>query len=314
MMKTNSRTINSIEYVFPIDHRQVKEPDPIVEGIIQEGKIDNGLASIGMQLALQHQGVVVDVGCHIGIDCLQLASYGRHSFIAIDGSKESITCLKKSIDKNNLNNIEPVHAVVSHSNFKCSFAKFAHSKNIIFKAMGFFRGMWVWRWFSKMKTKTLDEIIGDTHCGTIKIDVEGYEVAVLHGAAKTIMRDRPNLLIKIDPSYQHVDMILDTLHELDYDAYYFHPADLNHPTPLLAEIKEPCEECAPTFALCFAKGFDITPRFRLFKQDIQPTGTVEVDASAQLLQDIVNEKPVPLHISSQENNNAEGLAQIKEMG
>ncbi len=50
-----------------------------------------------------------------------------------------------------------------------------------------------------VQTRPLDEVFaGDA--GFIKVDVEGHEEAVLYGAAKTIARCRPRLLIEIEES------------------------------------------------------------------------------------------------------------------
>jgi hypothetical protein len=148
-----------------------------------------------------------------------------------------------------------------------------------------------------MRTTTVDQIVGDTQCGVIKIDVEGYEVAVLHGAAKTILRDSPNLVIKFDPHFNHLDLILDTLHELDYDPFYFKPMDHDNPHPTVAKIKEPCKECDPTYILCFPKGYDLSQRFHIFIDDLEQTGLEAHDTQQQLLADIINERPVVLNVA-----------------
>jgi|GEM_PF-2136586 len=49
----------------------------------------------------------------------------------------------------------------------------------------------------KVPCKRLDDE-GLTGISFIKIDVEGHELAVLHGSEKTILRDRPTLLIEIN--------------------------------------------------------------------------------------------------------------------
>lgn len=45
-----------------------------------------------------------------------------------------------------------------------------------------------------MHTITLDEYLGDTRIGLIKLDVDGHEFKVLRGAEKTIRRDKPPIL------------------------------------------------------------------------------------------------------------------------
>jgi FkbM family methyltransferase len=51
-----------------------------------------------------------------------------------------------------------------------------------------------------IETAALDELALD-EVGFIKIDVEGFECDVLAGAARTLARDRPNLLVEIEESH-----------------------------------------------------------------------------------------------------------------
>lgn len=45
-----------------------------------------------------------------------------------------------------------------------------------------------------MPTITLDEYLGQTEIGILKLDVDGFEPRVLAGARKTVLRDRPVIL------------------------------------------------------------------------------------------------------------------------
>jgi FkbM family methyltransferase len=57
----------------------------------------------------------------------------------------------------------------------------------------------------------------------IKIDVEGHERAVLAGAAQTIARERPALMIEIEQRHQSapLDQVFDDVRRLGYDGYWF---------------------------------------------------------------------------------------------
>lgn len=69
-------------------------------------------------------------------------------------------------------------------------------------------------------TKTLDSL-PLRQVGFIKIDVEGHELSVLHGAANTLQTQRPSLLIELaDAMNGGVSAdVIKYLHDFGYDAY-----------------------------------------------------------------------------------------------
>ncbi|WP_207914101.1 FkbM family methyltransferase [Micromonospora sp. KC213] len=53
----------------------------------------------------------------------------------------------------------------------------------------------------------------------MKIDVEGHELAALRGAAETIHRDGPVLLVEVEERIQPIEPIIDLLGEWNYRGY-----------------------------------------------------------------------------------------------
>jgi FkbM family methyltransferase len=53
----------------------------------------------------------------------------------------------------------------------------------------------------------------------IKIDVEGHELAALRGAAATVRRDRPVLLVELEARYQKIDTVIELLAGWGYHAH-----------------------------------------------------------------------------------------------
>jgi len=79
----------------------------------------------------------------------------------------------------------------------------------------------------EVRTAALDEIYhGDV--GFMKIDVEGFEEAVLDGAVKTINRCRPNLLIELEERYSAggVVRVAAWLGRFGYQGFYVRPGCL----------------------------------------------------------------------------------------
>jgi len=69
-------------------------------------------------------------------------------------------------------------------------------------------------------TVALDDIVGETEIGFIKMDIEGAELSALHGAEKTLLRDKPLLAICVYHRCGDVLAIMDYLHEL-VPQYHF---------------------------------------------------------------------------------------------
>ena len=69
--------------------------------------------------------------------------------------------------------------------------------------------------------RTLDSY-GFNNVGFIKIDVEGFERAVLEGARATIMRERPVLQVEIEEQHtgESVAMSIRQLTEMDFSAFF----------------------------------------------------------------------------------------------
>ena len=72
-----------------------------------------------------------------------------------------------------------------------------------------------------VETKRIDDL-GLSDIGFIKIDVEGFEEAVLAGATQTIMRDWPNLLIEIEEKHTGIPIMqsIESVCSLGYDAFF----------------------------------------------------------------------------------------------
>lgn len=80
----------------------------------------------------------------------------------------------------------------------------------------------------EVETSRIDDL-GLSGIGFIKIDVEGFEDAVLQGAAATIARDRPNLLIEIEEKHtgQPIERSLARVLDLGYEGLFLRAGRLH---------------------------------------------------------------------------------------
>lgn len=72
-----------------------------------------------------------------------------------------------------------------------------------------------------VRMKTLDSF-QLTNVGFVKIDVEGHEVAVLHGGLETLRREMPNLMIEIEERHAPGSLarVTTLLEDIGYSGFY----------------------------------------------------------------------------------------------
>ena len=75
-----------------------------------------------------------------------------------------------------------------------------------------------------MSVRRLDDLVRGRRVGFIKIDVEGYEVAVLRGGMGIISESRPTLLIEIEERHRKgaLEEVCGLLKPLGYRGFYLH--------------------------------------------------------------------------------------------
>jgi FkbM family methyltransferase len=133
--------------------------------------------------------VVFDIGANVGIYTLLFADRvgpaGR--VVAFEPAPRNVAYLRKHLALNSVSNVEIVDAAVSDAVGSSSFDDTADSCAGRLESTGALR----------VRTTTIDHFVQGSglHPSLIKIDVEGAEGDVLHGALKTLNELRPTILI-----------------------------------------------------------------------------------------------------------------------
>ena len=90
--------------------------------------------------------------------------------------------------------------------------------------------------------EALDDVVGETKVGFLKLDIEGEEYNALMGAKKVLVRDKPFLAICLYHKQGDMIAIMDYLHDL-IPEYYFcirHYSTLSYDTILYASVHPFC--------------------------------------------------------------------------
>ena len=86
----------------------------------------------------------------------------------------------------------------------------------------------------KVRTKKMDDILGNNNIGFIKIDVEGHEENVLMGATEIIKKNRPILLVEIEQKHtrKNVEETINFINSLGYKSYFLSGSNLENTNKL----------------------------------------------------------------------------------
>jgi FkbM family methyltransferase len=146
---------------------------------------------------------VIDVGAHVGYITVKLAKwFSKGKVFSFEPSDLSYRYLLKNIDANNLVNVKTYNYAVGDREAEVGLT----NDNNLFLNEVVENGTGVT--LIKLDSISLPKI------GLIKLDVEGFELRVLSGAANLISKDKPSIIMEI--------------HERNYDEYAPFIINLNY--------------------------------------------------------------------------------------
>jgi len=142
--------------------------------------------------------VAVDAGCYMGFYSLLIARIlsetGGGTVFAFDPNKNNIACLERSAAANPAAKIVAIaNALGSH----CGTVRGSASDGVRMVTLVGDRGASQAEEFTLVTLDSLLETKIFSRVDFIKIDVEGFEMELLHGARKLLERYRPQILIEL---------------------------------------------------------------------------------------------------------------------
>ncbi len=143
-----------------------------------------------LEKILKPKMVFVDIGANIGYFSLiaaKLVGSGGKVF-AFEPDSENFKLLEKNIKANNYKNITAVQKAISDKTGKARL--YLDSENLCGHSLTARKG----NKFVEVETVVLDDFLRDEKIDVIKIDVEGFEPAVLEGM-KNIIKNNKDIMI-----------------------------------------------------------------------------------------------------------------------
>lgn len=144
---------------------------------------------------------VLDVGANVGMTALafsQICARGR--VVAIEPVPQTFECLRRNLSEANVKNVTALN--FGAGNTSGSFTMQGAENNAAGAFVANQHTAYASGHFSaQVAIKRIDEVFDQLGLGRLdvaKIDVEGFELAVLEGAANTIDRYRPRVLLEMN--------------------------------------------------------------------------------------------------------------------
>jgi FkbM family methyltransferase len=168
--------------------------------------------------------IVIDIGAHIGrytiTSSKRVGNTGK--VVAIEADPDNFRILKRNIALNNLTNVLPLNYAVFSTRTRMKL--YEQSASAKYNSLMLARAAKS-RNYVEVNADTLDSILmqnGINQVNWIKIDVEGAELEVLKGSAKTLSGENIFLFVEIhninDP--RHYDNVINFLKYHNYEITF----------------------------------------------------------------------------------------------
>ncbi|WP_170561580.1 FkbM family methyltransferase [Ruegeria atlantica] len=168
---------------------------------------------------------MIDVGAYFGDSVLIMREFTDGEIWAVEPSRENFDLLNETINQNGLKDVRPLNIGLGSKPSEMVVLDRGDQSSLVTAT----DGQSIER--DTISVQTLDSLV-DEHgieVGLIKIDVEGMEFDVLEGARKTILEQKPVLLISIYHNFDQFFKARKWVEELgvEYDFKIRKPLDMS---------------------------------------------------------------------------------------
>ncbi len=195
-----SKTVTIFDRKFTVCGSEV---DGYYQQLADGGElIDPVLA--GIRPHVRDDAVCLDIGANIGLYTLAMAALApRGTVFAFEPAPGTYELLKENVAVNGLDNVEAFNLAVAASSGTVDFhdVPFFTAGSFTVEGDSFLTSEVLGSSFFRAPSVTLDEFVADhglPRVDFVKIDVEGGELSVLEGAAETLDRHRPVVVLEFN--------------------------------------------------------------------------------------------------------------------
>ncbi len=189
-------------------------------GLMAYGEV-NQFEVLMLRRLLVQPGIFVDVGANMGLHTVPIARFLRQTksrMIAVEPQTELCWQLRTNLQLGSIANVTV---------FNCACGD--DSSEVVYRlpdydCLGNFGGVSMVAAvenveYQKVSCAPLDDLLLDETVGVLKIDVEGWECAVLKGSDRLLARCRPLLYVENDRR-EHSDHLIEWLWERGYELWW----------------------------------------------------------------------------------------------
>ncbi len=187
----------------------------------------------------------IDAGCFDGTDSITFAQWcGGHyeRILAFEPDRKNCDICRTRMAEAGLQRFEVIPCGLSNCESTVRFSAGLNASSYILNE-NYQRGALAVPLNScdgieTIQTAALDDYAQDITVGFVKMDIEGSEMVALHGARKTIQRDKPFLALSVYHRRGDILAILECLHSFvpEYRFWLRHYGPLAHETVLYAAV------------------------------------------------------------------------------